>query len=155
MTPFAPPRKPYRPLTRTTVRALSVLSIGGLWSWFLLKFLLPSASGAVELMVGLVALVAAVAAIPLMLSTYAFRANAPDGQIDEREVLERNRAYHHTLLYLLTGVLLAFIAIDARRLASPFSLPVVSNLLQVLFLTSIVLPTALLAWWDRGEPDAD
>jgi hypothetical protein len=107
------------------------------------------------MMVGLLALVAFGATIPLMLSTYAFRANAPDEQIDERERAERYRAYYWTLLYLLTGVLIAFIAVDAKRLAPLLSMAVVSNLLQVLFLTTLALPTAILAWRDRTTSDEE
>lgn len=155
MTPLTPPTRPYRHLSRHTVRILGAASIGGLWGWFLLKFLLPSATGVVDVALGVLALVAIVAMIPLMLSTYAFRANAPDHQIDEREVVERNAAYLWTLRYLLTGVLLSYLFVDVRRFASVVSLGVVSNLLQVLFLTALVLPTVLLAWWDTSAPEAD
>lgn len=155
MSPYAHAARPYRQTPRWAVRFLSVLSIGGFWSWFLLKFLLPSPSGVLEMMVGLLALVAFGSTIPLMLSTYAFRANAPDEQIDERERAERYRAYYWTLLYLLTGVLIAFIPVDAKRFAPLLSMAVVSNLLQVLFLTTLALPTAILAWRDRTTSDEE
>ena len=166
MTAFAPPQKSYFRLSPRTARALSVLAIGGLWGWLLLKFLLPSASGLVELFVGLLALLAIVAAIVLMLSTYAFRANAPAGAIDERELAERNRAYFVTVMYAASAAVCAFVAVEvASRAPAPtstglalnvpatISTRVVSNFLQVLFLTILTCPTALLAWWDRGDSD--
>ncbi|MEN9509929.1 MAG: hypothetical protein RLZZ621_2492 [Gemmatimonadota bacterium] len=155
MSPYVHPSRWYLRLPRWSVRLLSVIAIDGLWAWFLLKFFLPSESGALEVAVGALAVVAIIAAIPLMLSTYAFRANAPDEQIDERERAERYRAYYWTLLYLLTGVLIAFIAVDAKRLAPLLSMGVVSNLLQVLFLTTLALPTAILAWRDRATSDEE
>lgn len=166
MTPLAPLKKPYRRLSPRTARALSVVSIGGLWGWFLLEFFLPSATGISELLVGALAIIAVLSVIPLMLSTYAFRANAPAGAIDERELEERNRAYFVTVMYAASIALTGFLAVEVLSRAPaptasglalnfPTSIPsaVVSNFLQVLFLTILACPTAILAWWDRGESD--
>ncbi len=168
MTPLAPPQKPYRRLAPRTARALSVLAIGGLWGWFLLKFLLPSTTGLVEFLVGSLALLAIVAAILLMLSTYAYRANAPAGAIDERELAERNRAYFVMVMYAAAVALIGCVGVEvASRAPAPtatglalnvpatVSIGVVSNFLQVLFLTILAFPTAILAWWDRGDADVD
>lgn len=168
MTPVSQPWKPYRRFTPFTARALSVLAIGGLWGWFLLKFLLPSATGLVEVLVGVLALASIAAAIPLMLSTYAFRANAPATAIDERELAERNRAYFVTVMYASLVALVGYLGVELASRAPTASAAaaeltgsagitfgVASNFLQVLFLTTIAFPTAVLAWWDRDVPDAE
>lgn len=165
MTPLVPMRKPYRRLSPRTARALSVISMGGLWGWFLLKFFLPSATGISEVLVGALAIIAVLSVIPLMLSTYAFRANAPAGAIDERELEERNRAYFVTVMYAASIALTGFLAVEvlsrapaptdsglALNVPASISIGVVSNFLLVLFLTILACPTVILAWWDREEP---
>ena len=168
MTPRAHPQKPYRRFSARTARALSAIAIGGLWSWFLLKVLCPSATGVLEALVGLLALTSIIAAIPLMLSTYAFRANAPAAAIDERELAKRNRAYFVTVMYAASVALIGFIAVEvvsrapaptptglALNFPGSISHGVASNFFQVFFLTTLAFPTAVLAWWDRGDADVD
>ncbi len=106
-TPSKAPSKAYLHFSRTTARALSVGALGSLCLSFALKFLLADEPGpqhaVLQLTVGVLGLAGMVASVLLFLSTYSFRANAPDAQIDEREVLERNRAYfraYQTLVFV-------------------------------------------------------
>jgi len=143
--------------SRTTARALSVGALGSLSLWFALKFLLADEPGpqqaVLQLTVGLLGLAGMVASVLLFLSTYSFRANAPDTQIDEREVLERNHAYFRAYQTLVFVLLLAYIVTEV--LEKVFSwIPtrgIVANFLTLLIFAALTLPAAILAWWDAGD----
>lgn len=151
------PSKGYLNFSRTTARILSVIALGSLCSWFALKFLLTEepgpAQGGLQLSVGLLALAGMVASVLLFLSTYGFRANAPDAQIDEREVTERNRAYFRAYQSLVGVLLLSYIVAEAleKSVAWVPTRAVVANFLTALFFAALTLPAAILAWWDMGE----
>lgn len=151
------PSKAYLNFSRTTARALSVGALGSLSLWFTLKFLLTEEpapqQGALQLAVGLLALAGMVASILLFLSTYSFRAHAPDAQIDEREVMERNRAYFRAYQALVFMLLLSYIVAEILEKTTGWvpTRGVIANFLTLLIFSALTLPAAILAWWDRGD----
>ena len=153
MSPYVPPSRWYLRLPRWSVCVLSVVVIDGLWVWFLMKCFLPSASGTLETLVAALAAVSTAALFPLQASTYGYWAHATTAQIDERQAAQRQTAFYWTLLYVLTGILLAYISVDAERLQTLLTMSVIRNYLFVLFLTALAMPTALLAWFDSGAHD--
>jgi hypothetical protein len=81
---------------------------------------------------------------------------APDDQLDEREVATRLRAYHLAYMIMTSTVFLSLIALsfwaDLRELSS-FSYAQVNAVLWGVFLIGWTLPSAILAWIDRGIAD--
>ena len=156
-TPGKTPSKAYLNFSRNTARALSVGALGSLSLWFALKFLLTEDPGpqqaGLQLAVGVLALAGMVASVLLFLSTYSFRANAPDAQIDEREVTERNRAYFRAYQTLVFVLLLSYIVTEILEKAFGWvpTRGVIANFLTLLIFAALTLPAAILAWWDAGD----
>lgn len=155
--PATTPSKAYLNFSRNTARALSVGALGSLSLWFALKFLLTEEPGAqqagLQIAVGVLALAGMVASVLLFLSTYSFRANAPDAQIDEREVTERNRAYFRAYQTLVFVLLLCYIVAEVLEKAFGWipTRGIVANFLTLLIFAALTLPAAILAWWDAGD----
>jgi hypothetical protein len=147
------PSRAYFKLSRGTARTLSVVALGSLLAWFVLKFQLTPDNAALQLTVGLLALVGMISCLVMFLSTYNFRAHAPDTDIDEREVAERNRAYFLAYQVLWVGLLAGYLALEVGGALTDeiFNRNVASNYLTVLMFAALVLPACLLAWWDPGE----
>lgn len=81
---------------------------------------------------------------------------APDEALDEREIVVRLRVYHlayviYNAAVFLSLVLMSFL-VDLNKLES-FSYAQVSVLLWGVFLVGWTLPSAILAWTDRGMTD--
>lgn len=81
---------------------------------------------------------------------------APDEALDEREIVVRLRVYHlayviYNAAVFLSLVLMSFL-VDLNKLES-FSYAQVSVLLWGVFLVGWTLPSAILAWTDRGTAD--
>lgn len=82
--------------------------------------------------------------------------NAPDGQLDEREVQMRLRAYHASYVTLVSlvfaGLVLWSLGVD---LIDPLQLDYVriSALIWGLFLYGLTLPTAMIAWMERDDTE--
>lgn len=81
---------------------------------------------------------------------------APDEALDEREIAVRLRAYYLAYVLFNAAVFLSLVVlsflVDLNRLSS-FSYAQVSALLWGVFLVGWTLPSAILAWIDRGEAD--
>ena len=155
--PSKAPSTAYLNFSRNTARALSVGALGSLSLWFALKFLLTEEPGpqqaVLQIAAGVLSLAGMVASVLLLLSTYSFRANAPDAQIDEREVVERNRAYFRAYQTLVFVLLLAYIVAEVLEKALGWvpTRGVVANFLTLLIFAALTLPAAILAWWDAGD----
>lgn len=147
-------------------RVLSVLSIGSLWGWFFLKFYLTAESPWLMRAVGELALLGVGGSMILFATQYLNQAYGEDHEIDERERSARDRAHRVALNYVLWVFVLTFVALEvagAREVPTAtgsaldfpavISTGVVENFLVVLFFTTLALPPAILAWWDRGESD--
>jgi len=145
-------------------RGLSVLSIGSLWAWFILKFYLGEGSGLASVVVGILALLGLGASMFLLATQYLNQAYGKDQEIDERERAVRDRAHRYALNYVLWVFVLTYVVLEvASRAPAPtatglvlgfpatISKGIVENYLTVLFFTTFALPPAILAWWDRGE----
>ncbi len=83
-----------------------------------------------------------------------FLGNAPDRDLDEREIALRLRAYHWSYIAFVAAVFLGLIALSlfvdlARPL--PFSYEQVSAVLWGIFLLGATLPAAILAWTEQEE----
>lgn len=147
-------------------RLLSVLSIGALWGWFLLKFYLNDPSTGLLSAVGGLALLGVGGSMTLLATQYLNQAYGKDHEIDERERAVRDRAHRYALNYVLWVCVLTYVVLEvASRAPAPtatglalgfpavISKGIVENFLVVLFFTTFALPPAILAWWDRGESD--
>ncbi|MFM1886076.1 MAG: hypothetical protein RL026_1233 [Pseudomonadota bacterium] len=147
------PSRAYFKLSRGAARTLSVVALGSLLAWFVLKFFLTPDNAALQLTVGVLALVGMISCVVMFLSTYNFRAHAPDTDIDERELAERNRAYVLAYQLVWLGLLAGYVALEFGGALSDavFNRHVASNYLTVLMFAALVLPGCLLAWWDPGE----
>jgi|UniRef100_UPI004049A9AC hypothetical protein len=137
----------YMNLSLRTVRGLFVTMLVGLWGSLLMKFGLESEGPVLLICFGVLLLIGIGAGGLLFLSSSSFIAHAPEGQIDERELAERNRAYFDTvkliaLVILVAGLVTSF----GERVGLRVTLPIMENFLMRLFLTTIVAPAGLLAW---------
>ncbi len=88
-------------LSPTWARGLSVVSIGALWSWFLLRFSLQDNPNGIAGVVGSVALLGGGASLTLLATQDLHLAYAGDHETDEREFALRNRAHRVALHYAL------------------------------------------------------
>lgn len=155
-------------LSPTTARVLSVVSIGSLWGWFLLKFFLQDDASSVANAVGALALLGVGASMILLATQYLNQAYGKDHEIDERERAVRDRAHRIALNYVLWVFVLTYVVLEvASRAPAPtatglalnfpavISKGMLENFLVVLFFTTFSLPPAILAWWDRGDADTE
>ena len=147
-------RRWYLNLRPRTARILAVGGIGGAWSYFFLKFLYgEDAASSLLLVGGILQIAALLSAALLFFSTYSYISHAPSREIDERELAERYRAHYYAFQYIIVGLILSSIGTDVakRRWDYTPSIGVVDNFIWTLILTSLIMPAALLAFWDR-EP---
>jgi len=130
------------------VRLLSVLSLGGLSGWFVCKLVLPLSEPWAQLFVGVLALASFVSSIVVALSGHAYMANAPDKQLDERELAQRNAAFVRAYQISATAVLAGLIGIHRISVWTEniATIAIYENYLTVLFFAHLVLPAAVLAW---------
>jgi hypothetical protein len=155
-------------LSPTIARILSVVSIGSLWGWFLLKFFLQDDASGLANAVGALALLGVGASMILLATQYLNQAYGKDHEIDERERAVRDRAHRYALNYVLWVFVLTYVVLEiASRAPAPtatglalnfpavISKGMLENFLVVLFFTTFSLPPAILAWWDRGEADTE
>ena len=142
-------------LSLTVRRALVFVALAGyplfVAAWLVLRDVLPGiAWAAVVAILGLAVLLSAYA-------LYAFRrsmAQAPDDQLDERQVRVRDRAYldSYRVFSALTllGLLLFGILPDVLDRPLEVTYETVQPLLWGALLYSLVLPSAFVAW---AEPE--
>jgi hypothetical protein len=162
------PNRPALVVAPLWARVLSVVSLGSLWAWFLLKLSLQDTPAGLAVAVGSLALLGAGGSFFLFATRYRNEAYAGDHELDERELALRNRAHRYALNYVLGVLMLTYVALETVGRAtapSASALPinasatiptaVLENFLFVLFFTTISLPPAILAWWDRGESRED
>lgn len=90
------------------------------------------------------------------MSRYWRWGQAPDEQLDEREIAARLRAYHIAYIFMTSAVFISLVALsfwaDLRELSS-IGYAQVSAVLWGVFLIGWTLPSAILAWIDRGIAD--
>ncbi len=135
----------YIKLSPQRVRSLFRLALTGLWGWFALKFFLTEGQPAVLVASGVCLLTGVVAAIVVFLSDLSFIAHAPEQDIDEYQLQQRNRAYLATLRYGCGALALAWLARSLRLPPAPVSASVLDNFILVLFLTLLIAPAGFLA----------
>ena len=146
-------RPKYILLTPLSAKVLSVVAIGAIYLWFLLKFFLSGDQPALQLAVGALGLVGFCGSIVMFLCTYGFLANSPDEFLDEREIQNRNAAYVKAYIYATVMLLVGYIASDVvGKEYSGFevTLHVVTNFLTLALFTCLMLPATILAWQDKG-----
>lgn len=147
-------RRWYLDLRPRTARILAHIGIDGAWAYFLLKFSFRDDASPLLLKVGGVVLISALlCSAVLFFSRYSFIANAPSQEIDERELAERYRAHFYAFQYVVVGLILGWLGAEfaGKRWDYTPSLTVIGNYLTVMISTSLIMPAALLAYWDR-EP---
>ena len=132
-------------LSPRTVRRLFQVALTGLWGWFALKFFLAEGRPATLVASALCLLTGVVAAILVFLSDLSFIAHAPERDIDEYQLQQRNRAYLATLRYGCGALALAWIARAVGGPHAVVSVNVLDNFILVLFLTLLIAPAGFLA----------
>jgi hypothetical protein len=135
----------YLSLSPRTVRRLFQLALTGLWGWFTLKFFLEGDRPAVLVASGVCLLGGITAALLVFLSDLSFIAHAPERDIDEYQLQQRNRAYLATLRYGCGALALAWIARAVGGPHAVVSVNVLDNFILVLFLTLLIAPAGFLA----------
>ena len=132
-------------LSPRAVRRLFQLALTGLWGWFTLKLFLTEDRTAVLVTSGICLLGGITAALLVFLSDLSFIAHAPERDIDEYQLQQRNRAYLATLRYGSGALALAWLA---RAVGGPHpsvTAGVLDNFILVLFLTMLIAPAGFLA----------
>jgi hypothetical protein len=135
----------YLSLSPRTVRRLFQVALTGLWGWFALKFFLEGDRPAVLVASGVCLLGGITAALLVFLSDLSFIAHAPERDIDEYQLQQRNRAYLATLRYGCGALALAWIARAVGGPHAVVSVNVLDNFILVLFLTLLIAPAGFLA----------
>jgi hypothetical protein len=147
-------RPKYILLTPLSAKVLSVVAIGAVYLWFLLKFFLSGDQPALQLAVGVLGLVGFCGSIVLFLCTYGFLANSPDEFLDEREIQNRNAAYVKAYIYatvmLLVGSMASGDIVGWVFSGFEVTLHVVTNFLTLALFTCLIMPATVLAWQDKG-----
>ena len=143
-------------LVPRSARVLGGLALVAMHAWFILKLTLPSQSGAVELIAGVMALTGLIASGAFFVCTYGVLANSPEHMLDEWQVSERNRAYFGAFKYLVLMLLVGSLGSDlgAKLLHFELSIAVMQNYMVLMVATAIVLPASLLAWRDAPRERA-
>ncbi len=144
----------YRKYRPATVRKLFIVANATLWGWFALKFFLTPDRHLLQVAVGALALIGIVAAFAVFRSDLSFIAHAPEGQIDEFLLSQRNRAYLHTMRYV-SGLL------ALSMICGAFGFPqhadvtagVLRNFIFVLFVTTLISPAGFLALATEDLPE--
>lgn len=136
-------------------RVLGGYALLAMHAWFVLKLMLPSDSGAMELAAGMAALTGLLASIAFVICTYGVLASAPDALLDERQSAERKAAFFGAFKYLVALLLIGAIGSDlgAKIFGFDLSIAVFQNYLVLLLATALVLPATLLAWRDSALED--
>jgi hypothetical protein len=135
----------YMKLSPQRVRRLFHVALTGLWGWFALKFFLTEGQAAMLAASGVCLLTGVVAAILVFLSDLSFIAHAPERDIDEYQLQQRNRAYLATLRYGCGALALAWLARTVGGPHAVVSANVLDNFILVLFLTLLIAPAGFLA----------
>jgi ABC-type amino acid transport system permease subunit len=135
----------YLSLSPRTVRRLFQVALTGLWGWFALKFFLAEGRPATLVASALCLLTGVVAAILVFLSDLSFIAHAPERDIDEYQLQQRNRAYLATLRYGCGALAIAWFARTVGGPHAVVSVNVLDNFILVLFLTLLIAPAGFLA----------
>lgn len=144
-------RSSYANLSLRTVRGLFIAMLVGLWGSLLLKFGLVPDRPILMISFGALLLIGIGAGGLLFLSSLSFIAHAPEGQIDERELAERNRAYFDTVRFIGVVLLVAGLVTSfGERVGLSVTIPMMENFLMRLFLTTIVAPAGFLAWRQKS-----
>lgn len=146
---------PYRKYRPATVRRLFLTANVTLWGWFALKFFLNADRPALQVIAGALALIGIVTASAVFLSDLSFVAHAPEGQIDEFQLSQRNRAYLQTMRYVT--VLLAVSMFGSLFGIFPgrdeVTVGVLRNFIFVLFITTLISPAGFLALATEELPE--
>jgi hypothetical protein len=125
-------RPKYILLTPLSAKVLSVVAIGAIYLWFVLKFFLSGDQPALQLAVGALGLVGFCGSIVIQ---------------------DRNAAYLKAYIYATAMLLVGYIASDiVGKVYSGFEVtpPVVTNFLTLALFTCLIMPATVLAWQDKG-----
>jgi len=145
-------RDHYLRLRPGTARILSAASLLALAVGLILK-LVPSADSAAA--GSLLSVLGMVGVCVMFVCTYGFIANAPDTQIDERELQVRNAAYFRSYQY---GVFAIFFVLIGSEIAEKMfdvqlSALQLRELLSALFFSALIMPATILAWHDSSSEE--
>ncbi|MBU6252593.1 MAG: hypothetical protein KGN98_05330 [Alphaproteobacteria bacterium] len=136
-------------------RVVGSYALLAMHGWFLAKLALPSASGALEMLVGMAALTGLIASITFFVGSYGVIANAPDSMLDEREQSVRYRAYFSAFQYIVVMTIAGGMIPEllAKLFNFELSVAVMKNFMLLMFATALILPGFLIAWSDRDIVD--
>lgn len=148
-------RDHYLRLRPGTARLLSAASLLALAVGLILN-LVPIAAGSPLLRAAsLLSVLGMVGCCAMFVCTYGFIANAPDTQIDERELQVRNAAYFRSYQYGTIAVVcvLACSELAEQLLGLELSGRQYRHLLSALFFSAMMMPATILAWHDCGTEE--
>ena len=138
-------------MTRTISLARRRIAVIGQLLSYPLIFLTATGLGIIPSLATLLGLLVFAA-----ISAYLYRntglwqfGNAPDEQLDERQVQTRNQAYRFAYMGISALVILIFLYLilaDDLRLRVPRSYDQISPIFNTVFTFIMVLPSAILAW---------
>lgn len=142
-------------LSLPAARALAIFVAVAVPGAYLADALFAEAPKAVGVSLGLLKIAGLLGAVALFLSAWGQQSQAPDGQLDERQRAERDRAYVRTHQLMVGTLFLAlFYTVPARLLGwwMPNAEDAV-DLLSAFAITGMALPGMILAWRDEEVSD--
>lgn len=144
----------YVSLRPRTVRWLFSAALTLLWGWFLLKLFLTPGEPVQQIALAVCTLGGLAAAVAVFLSDTSFIAHAPEGQIDEFQLAQRNRAYLATLRYGSAALVLAWLGSKFQfQGRGEITVGVMQNFLFVLFITMLIAPAGFIARESEDLPN--
>lgn len=153
-------REHYMNLSSASVLILICITMLVLWSRFALKAFIQPGEGhwsyAVSAILGVIALITGGVVVA---STYWFTSNAPDENLDEREVAQRNRVYVNSFKFIFGAVAVGWVGVEIapRFLEWSPDLDTVQFYLGCVLISAIFVPPFLFAYSEfrnsSGEED--
>ena len=135
-------------LSAPAARRLSILVLGCLFGGYMLAAVLPQAPRALEAGFSLLKITGLLGAFALFLDGHGQTANAPDTMLDERQRVERDRAYVRSH-QIIVGALFAAFVYTVPAVPLGWWLPAQGaaiDLLSAFGIAALALPGIILAW---------
>lgn len=147
-----PRREQYMNLSSKSVLVLISFTMAALWSRFALKVFLQPGEGhwsyILSTTLGVIALITGGVVVA---STYWFTSNAPDENLDERELAVRNRVYVNCFKFVFGAVAVGWIGVEIVPRFFKWSpdLDTVQYYLGCVLISAIFVPPFLVAFSER------
>lgn len=142
-------------LSPSRARWLVGITYPVLLAGFALDLAVDPQRGLFDVAVAVLKLAGLAGCVAIFLTTFSFTANAPEHQIDERELSERNTAYVLAYQVVIGAVFLLFLASIALRLFTAWtpSVMMLEDLLTLIGMGGLALPAAILPWRSTADDE--